>query len=119
VTARWVLVPGWARDPAIGHKMINARAETVADKPAFRGAFKARRCVVPASGLYEWQRRAKGAKLPHLIQRRDGEPMGLAGLWESWQDRATGEVVTTCTIDDPSILQPEGEAQLAAQPALL
>jgi putative SOS response-associated peptidase YedK len=74
--------------------MINARAETVAEKPAFR----ARRCVVPASGFYEWRRRGKGPKQPYLIRRRDGQPMGFAGLWETWTDPATGEIVTTCTI---------------------
>jgi putative SOS response-associated peptidase YedK len=98
VTVRWGLIPSWARDPAIGNRMINARAETVAEKPAFRAAFKARRCVVPASGFYEWKRQGRGPKQPYLIQRRDGQPMGFAGLWETWADPATGEVVTTCTI---------------------
>jgi hypothetical protein len=78
--------------------MINARAEGVADKPAFRSTFRARRCIVPASGFYEWQRQGRGPKQPYLIRRRDGEPIGFAGLWESWEDRATGEVVETCTI---------------------
>ena len=78
--------------------MINARAEGVAEKPAFRAAFKARRCIVPATGFYEWQRRAAGGKQPFLIRRRDGAPLGLAGLWEAWTDRETGEEVTTCTI---------------------
>jgi putative SOS response-associated peptidase YedK len=98
VTARWGLIPPWARDPAIGSKTINARAESVAEKPAFRAAFRARRCVVPASGFYEWRRRGKGPRWPYLIRRRDGQPMGFAGLWETWTDPATGEVVTTCTI---------------------
>jgi putative SOS response-associated peptidase YedK len=98
VAVRWGLIPPWARDPAVGDRMINARAETVAEKPAFRAAFRSRRCIVPASGFYEWKRRAKGPKQPYLIQRRDGRPMGFAGLWETWTDRATGEVVTSCAI---------------------
>lgn len=98
VIARWGLIPGWAQDPSIGNRMINARAETLGDKPAFRAAFRARRCVVPASGFYEWQRKGRGPKQPYLIRRREGRPIGFAGLWETWQDPATGEVVTSCTI---------------------
>ena len=97
-TVRWGLIPAWAKDPAIGNRMINARAEGVADKPAFRSAFRTRRCIVPASGFYEWQRQGRGAKQPYLIRRKDSLPIGFAGLWESWEDRATGEVVETCTI---------------------
>ncbi len=97
-TVRWGLIPAWAKDPAIGNRMINARAEGITDKPAFRSAFRARRCIVPASGFYEWQRQGRGPKQPYLIRRRDGLPIGFAGLWESWEDRATGEVVETCTI---------------------
>jgi putative SOS response-associated peptidase YedK len=96
VTVRWGLIPAWAKDPAIGNRMINAGAEGVADKPAFRSAFRTRHCIVPASG--EWQRQGRGPKQPYLIRRRDGEPIGFAGLWESWEDQATGEVVETCTI---------------------
>ena len=98
VPAKWGLIPGWAKDPAIGNRMINARAESVAEKPAFRTAFRTRRCIVPATGFYEWQRRAGGPKQPFLIRRRDGTPLGLAGLWEAWTDRVTGEEITTCTI---------------------
>jgi len=97
-TAKWGLIPAWAKDPAIGNRMINARGETVAEKPAFRDAFRARRCIVPATGFYEWQRRGGGPKQPYLIRRRDGEPIGFAGLWEAWTDRETGEAITTCTI---------------------
>jgi putative SOS response-associated peptidase YedK len=98
VTVRWGLIPAWAKDPAIGNRMINARAEGVADKPAFRSAFRTRRCIVPASGFFEWMRQGRGPKQPYLIRHRDGELIGFAGLWESWEDRATGEVVETCTI---------------------
>ena len=98
VMARWGLIPAWAKNAAIGYKTINARAEGLAGKPAFRDAFKRRRCIVPASGFYEWKRPAKGAKQPHLIRRTDGELIGFAGLWETWTDRETGQLVTSCTI---------------------
>ena len=77
---RWGLVPGWTRDPAIGSRLINARAETAAEKPAFRGAWTARRCLVPADGFYEWRRGE-----PWLFAPRDGAVMALAGLWERWR----------------------------------
>lgn len=80
---RWGLVPHWADDPAIGNRMINARGESVADKPAFRSAFRQRRCLVPADGFYEWKAAGK-RKQPHLIRRRDGRPLAFAGLWERW-----------------------------------
>lgn len=80
---RWGLVPHWADDPAIGNRMINARGESVADKPAFRGAFRQRRCLVPADGFYEWKAAGK-RKQPYLIRRRDGRPLAFAGLWERW-----------------------------------
>src|SRR5689334_22158109 len=97
-SVRWGLIPAWAKDPSIGNKMINARAEGASDKPSFRAALKARRCVVPASGFYEWKRQGRGPKQPYLIQRKDEEPIGFAGLWERWHDRVSGEVVETCTI---------------------
>jgi putative SOS response-associated peptidase YedK len=81
---RWGLVPFWAKDPSIGSKMINARAETLAEKPAFRAPLKRRRCLVPASGFYEWLKVADG-KQPMHIRRRDGAPMAFAGLWEEWK----------------------------------
>jgi len=81
---RWGLVPFWADDIAIGNRMINARAETVAEKPAFRAAFRRRRCLVPADGYYEWQTR-DGRKQPYLIAPADGGCFALAGLWELWQ----------------------------------
>ncbi len=97
VLARLGLIPAWAKDPAIGSRMINARAETVSEKPAFRHAFRLRRCIVPVSGFYRWQRRG-GQKQLYLIRRKDGAPMGFAGLWELWTDPATGGEVTSCAI---------------------
>lgn len=81
---RWGLVPSWADDPAIGNRMINARSETVAVKPAYRSAFQKRRCLVPADGYYEW-RVMDGGKQPYLFHREDDRPFVFAGLWESWQ----------------------------------
>ncbi len=98
VLARWGLIPGWAKDAEIGNRMINARAETLTEKPAFRAAYRARRCVVPSSGFYEWQRRGGRTKQPYLVRRGDGRPMGYAGLWESWSDPESGEVVVSFTI---------------------
>jgi len=83
VRMRFGLVPFWAKDADVAYTMINARAETVAEKPAFRAAFKERRCIVPVSGFYEWKP-AEGGKQPFHITRRDGEVMSLAGLWERW-----------------------------------
>lgn len=94
---RWGLIPSWAKDRKIAYKTINARAETVASKPAFRSAFKRRRLLVLADGFYEWQRAGK-TKIPHLVQLDDARPFGMAGLWESWTDPETGEEVPTCTI---------------------
>lgn len=92
---RWGLVPFWADDPSIGNRMINARAETVAEKPAYRNAFTRRRCVVVADGFYEWQR-APGGKRPMRMRLRADRPFGLAGLWERWDKR--GPALETCTI---------------------
>lgn len=92
----WGLIPSWAKDRNVAYKMINARSETLLDKPSFRQAYKYRRCVVPASGFYEWRHEGK-AKLPHYIRIRDGLPMLFAGLWESWKS-PEGEVVESFTI---------------------
>lgn len=93
---RWGLIPSWAKDPAIGSRMINARAETVSEKPSFRGAFRHRRCLVVADGFYEWQRQER-KKQPFYFRLQDGQPFAFAGLWERWQDPA-GETVESCTI---------------------
>jgi putative SOS response-associated peptidase YedK len=97
VQVRWGLVPRWAKDPKIGERMINARADSVAQKPSYRNAFRRHRCLVPANGFYEWMPTAEGHKQPVLVARRDGGLMGLAGLYERWLS-ADGEVLDTCTI---------------------
>jgi putative SOS response-associated peptidase YedK len=97
VPMRWGLIPSWAKDPSIGSRMINARSESAAEKPAFRQAFRLRRCVVPASGFYEW-RKLGAKKQPYFIARADGQPLSLAGLWEMWTDHASGKEVKTFTI---------------------
>lgn len=94
---RWGLVPFWAKDSSIGNRMINARAETVAEKPSYRAAFRHRRCVVLADGFYEW-RRENNAKTPYYISLASGEPFALAGLWENWTDKQTGESLQTTTL---------------------
>ena len=91
---RWGLVPGWVKDPSAFSLLINARAETVAEKPSFRGAIRHRRCLVPASGYYEWHRPSDGSKQPWYIRPRDGKLVALAGLWEEWCDPDGGEIET-------------------------
>jgi putative SOS response-associated peptidase YedK len=93
---RWGLIPSWAKDPAIGNRMINARAETVATKRAFRAALRKRRCLVVADGFYEWQKQGR-TKQPFRIVLRSREPFGFAGLWESWLS-PEGEEIKSCTI---------------------
>ncbi|MCL7454392.1 MAG: SOS response-associated peptidase [Anaerolineae bacterium] len=92
----WGLIPFWADDPKIGARMINARAETAADKPAFRAAFRRRRCLVPADGFYEWQKQ-NGPKQPYYIHMADGTPFAFAGLWERWQG-PDDTVIDSCTL---------------------
>jgi putative SOS response-associated peptidase YedK len=95
---RWGLVPSWAKDIDIGARTINARAETVAEKPAFRAAFRRRRCLIPASGFFEWQAvEGKGPKQPYWIAMADGAPFSCAGLWETWES-PDGEALHTCSI---------------------
>jgi putative SOS response-associated peptidase YedK len=100
VRMRWGLVPRWAKDPSIGAKLINARGETIADKPSFRTAYRRHRCLLPADGFYEWQP-VGGAAQPHKqpmhIGMKDGAPFGFGGLFERWLS-ADGEVLDSCTI---------------------
>jgi putative SOS response-associated peptidase YedK len=96
VMLHWGLVPHWAKERAIGNRMINARCETLAEKPAYRDAFRRRRCLVLADGWYEWQP-APGGKQPWFVRLRDPRPIAFAGLWERWKDPA-GELLESCTI---------------------
>lgn len=96
VMLRWGLIPSWAKDPAIGIKLINARAETVAEKPSFRKSFRQRRCLVLADGFYEWKKEEK-VKQPYYIRMTDDRPFAFAGLWDSWNN-TTGQNLETCTL---------------------
>jgi putative SOS response-associated peptidase YedK len=94
---RWGLVPHWAKDPGIGARLNNARGESVADKASFRDAFKRRRCLVPADGFYEWKTEGK-IKQPYYFSLKSGEPMAMAGIWESWTAPDGGILRTVCII---------------------
>ena len=93
---RWGLVPSWAHDEKIGYKLINARSETASQKPSFRAALRERRCLVPANWFYEWKG-DRGAKIPHVIRRRDGCLFAMAGLYETWQ-HPDGEALRTFAV---------------------
>ncbi|MDH4258832.1 MAG: SOS response-associated peptidase [Gammaproteobacteria bacterium] len=97
VMLHWGLVPRWAKERAIGNRMINARSETLAEKPAYRDAFRRRRCLILADGWYEWQA-APGGKQPWFVRLRDPRPITFAGLWERWKEPAGGELLESCTI---------------------
>ena len=105
VSMRWGFVPKWYRTPSDGPLLINARGETLAEKPAFREAARMRRCLIPASGYYEWSKGADGARLPWYIGRVDDAPMALAGIWQEW-----GDLGASCAIVTTSA--PEGLSQL-------
>lgn len=96
---RWGLIPSWAKDPSIGSKLINARSETITEKPSFRAAFAKRRCLILADGFYEWQKGAgtKGRSQPYYFRREDGKPFAFAGLWEFWKS-PEGDPVRSATI---------------------
>lgn len=93
---RWGLIPRWAKDHRMGHKLINARSETAATKPSFREALAKRRCLIPADGFYEWERTEAG-KQPFYFHMADHSPFAFAGLWERWRS-PDGEVITSCTV---------------------
>lgn len=96
---RWGLIPNWSKDPAIGSRLINARAETVAEKPSFRNAFKRRRCLIVADGFYEWKTDPDSkAKQPYYFQLQEHDLFAFAGLWEQWTDPQSGGELETCTI---------------------
>lgn len=97
VLLRWGLVPFWAKDASIGARMINARSDTVAEKPAFRAAFRRRRCLVPMAGFYEWQK-TSSRKVPHFIRLLNADLFAAAGLYEYWQGKDGGEPIETYTI---------------------
>jgi putative SOS response-associated peptidase YedK len=102
-TVRWGLVPVWAKDPSIGSRLINARVESVAEKPAFRKAFAKRRCLLPADGYFEWYGEERGKKQPFFIRPPDGGVLAMAGLYEFWRDDSKDEDdpeawLTTCTV---------------------
>lgn len=102
VWMRWGLVPFWAKDPAIGYKMINARAESVAEKPAYRSSFRNKRCLILADGFYEWRKLGK-TSIPFYFQLDGGEPFAFAGLWDDWEIKGISSMpgmpgLTTCTI---------------------
>ena len=93
----WGLIPPWAKDKKIAYKMINARGETLAEKPSFKRAFQSRRCIIPTSGFYEWKRTEDGKK-PYFIRLKNQDLFAFAGLWEKWKDPISEEDIYTCTI---------------------
>ena len=97
VALRWGLIPSWAKEPGIGNRMINARAETIAEKPSFRAAFRRRRCLIPADGFYEWKTE-QGRKQPYRIALESGAPFAFAGLWERWEGAGGSGAIESCTI---------------------
>ncbi|OYT68983.1 MAG: hypothetical protein CFK49_11875 [Armatimonadetes bacterium JP3_11] len=103
----WGLVPSWAQDVSIGNRMINARAESLREKPAFRNAYRYRRCIVPVSGFYEWKKVGR-TKQPYFVRPADDQPIGLAGLWETWRspDGSELETCTMITTDANATIQP-------------
>jgi len=105
----WGLIPSWAKDPSIGSKLINARSETLAEKPSFRGGFKYHRCLILADGFYEWKTQpGTKAKVPHFIRLKSGKPFAIAGLWDTWQSPDGGAVksATIITTAPNSLMAP-------------
>jgi putative SOS response-associated peptidase YedK len=94
----WGLIPSWAKDATIGNRMINARGETLAEKPSYRGVYKYKRCIIPADGFYEWKPQpGTKTKVPYFVHMKDGKPFAFAGLWDEWR-AADGSTLRTCTI---------------------
>lgn len=104
---RWGLIPYWAKEASIGNRMINARSESVAEKPAYRFSFRKQRCLIPTDGFYEWKKEGK-LKQPHLIRRKDAKPFAFAGLWARWQDPEKGprDTFTILTTDANELIRP-------------
>jgi putative SOS response-associated peptidase YedK len=104
---RWGLIPYWAKEASIGNRMINARAESVAEKPAYRWSFRRKRCLIPTNGFYEWKKEGK-AKQPYMIRRKDAKPFAFAGLWDRWQDPERGplDTFTILTTDANELIRP-------------
>jgi len=94
---RWGLVPSWAKDIAIGNRLINARSETILEKPSFRSAFNRRRCLILANGFFEWQKQTKGGGIPYYFFQKDKKPFAMAGIWELWQN-SQGDELLSCAI---------------------
>lgn len=116
---RWGLIPHWAKDPAIGNRLINARAESIAEKPSFRDAFRRRRCLVPTDGFYEWRKDTR-PRQPYFIRMKEGELFAFAGLWENWHNPETRAWIRTFTIvttDANTLLRPIHERMPAILPA--
>lgn len=105
VMMRWGLIPFWAKDMAIGNTMINARAETVSEKPSFRQAFAKRRCLIPADGFFEWEKLASGKKQPWWIRMQDEEPFAMAGLWETWSPKTKSATTHESHSGEPKVVQ--------------
>jgi putative SOS response-associated peptidase YedK len=107
VWLRWGLVPGWSKDPAIGSRLINARADTAAEKPAFRSALRRRRCLLAADGFYEWRRIGR-TKQPYFVHLCDDRPFAFAGLWDSWEgpDHSLLETCTLLTTEPNDLIRP-------------
>ena len=127
---RWGLIPSWSKDPAIGNRLINARAETAREKPSFRNAFRRHRCLIPTNGFFEWQRQERG-KQPYFVRMRNGRLFAFAGLWDRWESPDKG-VIETCTIlttaangvlapihDRMPVILPPTEYAIWLDPALL
>lgn len=112
---RWGLVPHWAKSASDGPLLINARSETIAEKPAFRDAARHRRCLIPASGFYEWTKDPDGARLPWYIAATDGAPLAFAGVWQDWRDAPTAAILTCAANEAIAAIHPRMPVILAPQ----